>query len=130
MLRIATFLCLLPLTALANEEPPAVNATTPLAVAGTSLTFQLIALTDQRCPADADCYWEGMVRADIRVTDGPQTTIITLCNLCEGASTQATAFGHTITLGRLSPSVDELATYGRPPVLADYSLGFSVSPSP
>ena len=129
MRTLIAVLCLLPFAAQASEEPLQITANAPMAVAGTGLTLRLIALTDQRCPADAECYWEGMVRAEILVTNGDRIpVIITLCNLCDGARGDAIVDGHTITLGKLSPSMEELANLGRLAQLADYRLAISVSP--
>jgi hypothetical protein len=125
---IALLFCLLPMAGFANEEPLRITSAAPTAVAGTTLTLQLIDLVDQRCPDDADCYWEGMVQAKVQVVDGTNAPItITLCNLCEGADADATVGPYTITLGYLYPSKHELAMFGRPAILADYSLSLDVT---
>jgi hypothetical protein len=126
---ILALLCLLPLAAFANEEPLTITSTTPTADTGSSLTFQLIALTDQRCPANVDCYWEGMIRAEIAVTEwNADPVTIILCNMCDDGTNEAKVAGHTITLGRLSPTMEDIATFGRPAILADYRLALTVSP--
>ena len=100
---IALF-CLIPFACLASEDPVQVSAHGPMALAGTTLTFQPTGLVDQRCPPDADCQWEGTVRADILVVDGTSAPVtITLCNLCDGASPDTIVGNYTISIGRLAP---------------------------
>lgn len=101
------------------------GTTTPLPDTGVTLT--LTGITDQRCPADVDCYWEGMIRAEITVTAGATSEEIVLCNLCDGATGLATAGGLTIGLLALAPSTEELAKLGREPALSDYTLTVNYS---
>jgi hypothetical protein len=95
----------------------------------TGVTLQLTGITDQRCPPEVDCFWEGMIRAEIAVTSAAGTEEIVLCNLCEGATDLATAGGLTIGLVGLAPSTEELAKLGRAPVLGDYLLTVNYGPA-
>jgi hypothetical protein len=99
------------------------------AVPDTGITLLLTGITDQRCPPKVDCFWEGMIRAEISVADGAETQQIVLCNLCDDGTRSATAAGLTLTLVSLAPSTDELAKLGRAPVLADYALTVSYAPA-
>lgn len=100
------------------------------AIPDTGVTLLLTRIDDQRCPADVDCYWEGMIRAEITVL-GPQDDQqqIVLCNLCEDGTGLATAGGLTIGLVSLAPSTEELAKYARLPILSDYELTVNYAPA-
>jgi hypothetical protein len=100
------------------------------AIPDTGVTLLLTGITDQRCPPDVDCYWEGMIRAEITVL-GPRDDQqqIVLCNLCEDGTGLATAAGLTIGLVSLAPSTEELAKYARPPILSDYELTVNYAPA-
>jgi hypothetical protein len=95
------------------------------AVSDTGVTLLLTGITDQRCPPDVDCFWEGLIRAEITVTDGAATQPIALCNQCENATRSASVAGLTLTLVSLAPSTEQLADLGRDPTLADYALTVS-----
>lgn len=96
----------------------------------TGVTLLLTGITDQRCPPDVDCFWEGMIRAEIAVmVDGRDTTQIVICNQCEDASGLATAGELTFGLVSLAPSKEELAKLGRAPVLSDYALTVNYGPA-
>ncbi|MBL9051994.1 MAG: hypothetical protein JNK19_17910 [Tabrizicola sp.] len=99
-------------------------------VPDTGITLLLTDITDGRCPPEADCTWEGMIRAEITVTtpDTPPQTII-LCNLCEDGTSIVTAAGQTLALIGLTPSTEELARLGRAPRLTDYTLTVSYAPA-
>lgn len=89
----------------------------------TGVKLLLTRIDDQRCPPDVDCYWEGMIRAEITVMrDTAEAEHIVLCNQCSDGSGLATAAGLTIGLVGLSPSTAELAMLDHPPMLADYEL--------
>ena len=93
------------------------------AIPDTGVTLLLTAITDQRCPPDVDCFWEGMIRAEISVLAGMEEPAqIVLCNLCEDGEGMATVAGLSVGLVSLAPSTDVLAKLGRAPVLADYEL--------
>ena len=96
----------------------------------TGVTLLLTGITDQRCPPDVDCFWEGMIRAEITVTTAkPGVTQIVLCNLCDDGSSLVTVEGLTLGLVSLAPSTEELAKLGRAPVLADYALTVNYAPA-
>ncbi len=100
------------------------------AVPDTDVTLMLTKVDDVRCPADVDCFWEGMIRTEITVmTPGAAAQNIVLCNLCEDATGLATAGGLTFGLVGLAPSREELAKLGREPVLADYELTVNYGPA-
>lgn len=88
----------------------------------TGVTLHLTRITDQRCPPDVDCFWEGMIRAEITVSTPTSEAQIVLCNQCDGASDLATAAGLTFGLVSLVPSTEDLAKLGRAPLLTDYEL--------
>ena len=92
-------------------------------LAETGVTLLLTGITDQRCPPQVDCFWEGMIRAEITVF-GPQDLQqqIILCNLCDDGQRSAIAAGQELTLIGLAPSTEELAKLARKPVLTDYQL--------
>jgi hypothetical protein len=96
----------------------------------TGLILLLTKIDDQRCPPQVDCYWEGMIRAEITVL-GPKPPLqqIVLCNQCEDATGLATVAGLTIGLVSLSPSKEELAKLGREPLLTDYELTVNYGPA-
>lgn len=92
-------------------------------VPDSGVVLLLTKVDDQRCPAGVDCYWEGMIRAEITVMPPKgELTQIVLCNLCEDGERSATVAGLTLTLIGLSPSMEELAKYARPPLVTDYEL--------
>lgn len=89
----------------------------------TGVTLLLTRVDDQRCPPEVDCYWEGMIRAEITVmTPKQELTQIVLCNQCADGEGLVTVAGLTIGLVALAPSTEELAQLGRPPLLTDYAL--------
>ena len=93
------------------------------AIPETGVTLLLTRIDDQRCPPDVDCFWEGMIRAEISVLAGMEEPAqIVLCNLCEDGEDMATVAGLSVGLVSLAPSMDVLAKLGRAPVLADYEL--------
>jgi len=99
-------------------------------LADTDVTLRLDRVDDGRCPAGADCLWEGTIRVEISViTAAPEQQQIVLCNLCDDASSLATAGGMTFGLVALSPSTDDLAQLGRPPELGDYRLTLNYAPA-
>jgi hypothetical protein len=91
-------------------------------LAGADATVALTGVVDQRCPADVDCYWEGMIRVELTVTHGAASEVIVLCNLCDGATREAKVAGQTVTLARLEPGRDVLDPLSRLIVLADYTV--------
>lgn len=95
----------------------------------TGVTLLLTGITDQRCPPGVDCFWEGMIRAEITVMTAKQDlTQIVLCNQCEDGEGLATVAGLTIGLVGLAPSTEELAKLGRAPLLTDYVLTVNYGP--
>ena len=89
----------------------------------TGVTLLLTKVDDARCPPDVECYWEGMIRAEITVlTTKPELMQIVLCNLCDDGQGLVTVAGLTIGLVGLAPSTEELAKLGRAPLLTDYAL--------
>ena len=128
--------------AVALSGPALGNSTDPLptlsltggagvTVPKTGHRLLLTGLVDQRCPAQVDCYWEGMIRAEITVmpANGAAQQII-LCNLCDDGTRDATVAGLTISLVGLAPSTEDLARLGRAPLLTDYTLTVAYSPAP
>lgn len=89
----------------------------------------LLTRIDERCPAGVDCYWEGMIRAEITVMPPKgELTEIVLCNLCDDGERSATVAGLILTLMELAPSTAELAKLGRAPLLTDYALTLAWQP--
>jgi hypothetical protein len=103
---------------------------TGVMVAETGVNLLLTAVTDQRCPPNVDCYWEGMIRAEITV-QGPKPDLqhIVLCNLCDDGDRSATVAGLTFNLMSFAPSTEELAHLGRAPLLSDYALTVAYKPA-
>jgi hypothetical protein len=96
----------------------------------TGVTLLLTGITDQRCPPKVDCFWEGMIRAEITVTTPEQElSEIILCNQCDDGESLVTVAGLTIGLVGLAPSIEALAALGRKPVLADYELTVNYGPA-
>ena len=90
--------------------------------------FLLTGVTDQRCPPDVLCYWEGTIRLEIKVqpTQGESRTVI-LCNLCDDGGRTAALPGMVLRLEGLEPSTAELARKARLPVLQDYTASIAIS---
>jgi hypothetical protein len=89
-------------------------------VPDTDVTLLVTKVEDGRCPAGADCYWEGTIRVELTVSTGTARHEIVLCNLCDDARDLADAAGLTFGLIGLAPSTEELAKLGRAPELGDY----------
>jgi hypothetical protein len=99
-------------------------------VGDTGVTLLLTKVDDARCPADVECYWEGMIRVEITVMPlkGPLQEIV-LCNLCDDAQSTARIEGMEFTLLGLAPSKEDLAKLGRDSLLTDYSLTLAYGPA-
>lgn len=96
----------------------------------TGVTLLLTRIDDQRCPPDVDCFWEGMIRAEISVTaETQELTQIVLCNQCDDGEGLVTVAGLTIGLVGLAPSTEELVKLGRAPLLTDYELTVNYAPA-
>ena len=121
---IALLLC----TTFAHAEDLSLAGGQPTPIPGTDLTITFTGITDQRCPADADCYWEGMMRLKLDVVQDAKATPIILCNLCDGATRDADVAGHRISLVSLAPSTEDLALRGRDPQLSDYTATLTITP--
>jgi hypothetical protein len=128
MRHILAALLLMITPALAQTPPLALVGTTPTSVPGTDVTLQLTNITDQRCPANVTCVWQGMIRLELAVTAGsnaPEPVI--LCNACEGASPDAVVKGgYILHLREVFPSTTDLALLGRPTEIADYTITLDV----
>jgi hypothetical protein len=118
---------LLPGAAMAGAEELRVDAVRAVALPGTDATVMLSDVQDQRCPSDVDCYWEGMIRVEVTVTDGAASQVIVLCNLCDGATREAVVAGRRVTLMRLEPGRDVLDPLSRLIVLEDYTIVLAVA---
>jgi hypothetical protein len=100
----------------------------PTPIPGTALTVVLSDVTDQRCPADVDCVWEGMIRAEITVLTGAGATrTFTLCNACDTAGVPQVIAGKTFALGELRPNREFFRPLSRNAILSDYTLEVIVS---
>jgi hypothetical protein len=97
-----------------------------VALPGTEATISLTDVQDVRCPSDVDCYWEGMIRVELTVTDGTSSGVIVLCNMCDGAVREAVAAGRRVTLVGLEPGRDVLDPLSRLIVLEDYTVVLAV----
>jgi hypothetical protein len=95
-------------------------------LAGADATVTLTDVVDQRCPSYADCYWEGMIRVELTVTQGAASEVIVLCNLCDGATREVEVAGQVVTLARLEPGQDVLDPLSRLVVLEDYTVVLAV----
>lgn len=101
----------------------------PVAVPDTDITLTLTEVEDQRCPAEVDCFWEGMIRVHLTVSTPVAKQEILLCNLCDNATDLAAAAGVRFGLIGLDPSTGDLAKLGRAPVLGDYRLTVNYGPA-
>jgi hypothetical protein len=106
----------------AGAQTVDVPGTGPVAVPGTDLTAVLVAVTDFRCPSDLDCYWEGEKRVTLSIA-GPGGAVqeIEMCNMCEGATDKARAFGVGFMFEDLLPEKDVIEALGREATVADYA---------
>jgi hypothetical protein len=95
----------------------------------TGVTLLLTGITDQRCPAGVDCVWEGMIRAEISVTQNQELTEVILCNQCDDGESLVAVAGLSIGLVGLAPSTETLAKLGREPLLSDYQLTVNYGPA-
>jgi hypothetical protein len=93
---------------------------------GTAATVALTDVVDQRCASTADCYWEGMIRVELTVTERAASEVIVLCNLCDGATREAVVAGRRVTLVGLEPGRDVLDPFSRLVVLWDYTVVLAV----
>jgi hypothetical protein len=94
------------------------------------VTLLLTKIDDARCPPDVECYWEGMIRAEITVmTARSEAVQIVLCNLCDDGQGLVTVAGLTLGLVGLAPSTADLAKLGRAPLLTDYALTVNYTPA-
>jgi hypothetical protein len=127
-MRLILIALALTLTPAFGQTPPvALFGTTPTTLPGTDVTIQLTGITDQRCPADVACVWEGMIRLELAVTAGdnaPEPVI--LCNACPDGGRKAVVSGYTLALREVFPSTADLALLERPPVLTDYTITLDV----
>jgi hypothetical protein len=99
-------------------------------IADTGVTLLLTNVDDARCPPDVECYWEGMIRAEITVMTAQSELVqIVLCNLCDDGQGLVTVSGLTIGLVGLAPSAKDLAKLGRAPLLTDYALTVNYTPA-
>ncbi len=97
-------------------------------VLDTGLTVRFTGVTDQRCPSDVDCYWEGMIRVELSVARfGGASKPIILCNLCDDGTRDAVTGGQRFSLRGLAPPTEVLDAMGRLPVLADYTVTLAVA---
>ena len=94
----------------------------------TGASFRLSGITDQRCPADVACVWEGMIRLEIEVVPAPDDSRrIVLCNACADGAPTARLPGMVLRLEGLEPSTAALARKARLPVLQDYTAGIALT---
>lgn len=125
-LALAILLAALPPSAGADapHEPREilVTAVTESTDSQTGTTFRLSEVTDQRCPAEVDCYWEGMMRVEITARRDAGDRVLILCNLCDDGDRIADLQGMEVRLDGLEPSTDDLARKARLPVLQDYTV--------
>ena len=104
-------------------------------VDGPGLRLMLTEVTDQRCPSQYDCYWEGLIRAVILVTsDAHGAQYVVLCNLCDDGGREAVVAGYRLTLDRLEPEhavIEQLdSQLGRAVLLADYTVVVTIAAAP
>ena len=129
---------LLAVPATANQIVIAVTGGTPLTVPAGSFhasqvpgfTVSLTEVTDQRCPSDVRCVWEGLIRGGLAVDAGAGAEMLILCNICDDAQHTGIAGGYDFTLGQLYPSRAVIEALGRAPVSTDYTVVVIVQPGP
>ena len=118
---------LLPGFAMAGTVELRVDARQAVTLPGTDATVMLTAVQDVRCPSDADCYWEGLIRVELTVTEGAASEVIVLCNLCDEATREAVVAGRQVTMMRLEPGRELLDKLSRLVVLEDYTVVLAVA---
>ncbi len=134
MLRILTVLFfILGLTPALAETAPAIDlvieAGSEVPLPGSDSTIRLTGVQDSRCPSAVDCYWEGLIKITLTLTDASGTLHdIVLCNMCDDARGDAVALGQRIALVRLEPGRDVLDHLDRPVTLSDYTVALTVAP--
>ncbi len=125
-LALAFLLADLPLSARADAPPEPreilVTAGTETIDGQTGTTFRLTAVTDQRCPPEVDCYWEGMMRVEITTHAGAEDRVMILCNRCDDGDGITKLPGMMVRFDGLEPSTEELGRKARLPVLQDYTV--------
>lgn len=110
-------------------RPVPLQGGTPVFDKDSGVRLALIDVTDQRCPAEVDCYWEGMIRLEISVqpASGTAETVI-LCNICDDGDRSAAAAGLRLYFDTLAPSTADLARMARTPILSDYTATIGLLP--
>jgi hypothetical protein len=98
-----------------------------VALPGSDAMIALTDVVDQRCPSDANCYWEGLIRVELTVTTGDLSEVVVLCNMCDEATREGQVAGHSVTLMRLEPGRDVLDPLSRLVVLEDYTVVLAVA---
>ena len=96
---------------------------------GSETMVRVAAVQDARCPAAADCVWEGTIRVTLELAvPGDPPEIYDLCNSCDGAAPSADVGGYILTLVRLEPGREVLDLVSRLPVVQDYTVILLVTP--
>jgi hypothetical protein len=126
---MAVAIGLMPRIALAQTTELRLPAGERVMLAGTNVGMTLTEVQDQRCPLEADCYWEGMIRAVLSVRAGDaDLPAVVLCNLCDDGTREAVIAGLRVTLVRVEPDREGQAKMGRAPELRDYVAVVTVGP--
>jgi hypothetical protein len=113
--------------AMAEEVELRVKGGDVVVLPGTAARIALTDVVDQRCPSDVDCYWEGLIRVELTVTEGAASEVIVLCNMCDEATREGHVAGRIVTLMRLEPGRDVLDPLSRLVVLEDYTVVLAVA---
>ena len=128
---VAVILSLLALSpaAFAAEITVDVPGDQTVQVLGTGLSVRFAGITDQRCPSDVACVWEGMIRVELHIArDGGASKPVILCNMCDDGTRDVIAGGHRFSLRGLAPSTEVLDGMARLPVLGDYTVTLAFAP--
>ncbi len=130
-LALSLLMAALPLCARA-DAPPApreirVTAAADSIDSQTGTSFRLTAVTDQRCPADVACYWEGVMRVEITARSEAGTRVLILCNLCDDGERIANLPQMVVRFDGLEPSTEDLERKARLPVLQDYTVRLTLT---
>ena len=130
-LRAMTCLLLLGLApmAQAGEVTIDVRGDQTVQVLDTGVMVRFTGITDQRCPSNVDCFWEGMMRVELTIArGGAAAKPVIVCNLCEGGTRDVVAGGQRFSLRGLAPPTEVLDALGRAPELTDYTVTLAIAP--
>lgn len=119
-----------PAPAASLERTVTVTAAAPVEVPGEPLRLQVVAVNDQRCPADVRCAWAGHASVALQVWRGGSSPQVVLLGTASpppmNLPGEARLGGYRFRLVDLSPAMTTVAK----PNLPEYRAVVQVSPAP